>query len=295
MITSIIATNSQGEQFYFDKENRIVNGFDLSGLEAKVNRTQRASGGSLYQNTILEERELAFELQLRRNDSTEQDMDSRRARMYSVFSPLKNPIRFDFKDSIGNEYYLTAYLLSAPTMKPDKKNYNPGFQRALLEFVCPDPHIYQKTETRLEIATFRGGLEFIWEIPTEGDVFEERTDSLEGSIFFTGSGPDGMVIRFIASGTVVNPILTNARTFERIKLNTTMENGDVITINTYTGERNITRLRGGVTENLFYTLDLSDSSFLQLKPGDNSFVYGADSGENLLQVVLEYRIRLVGV
>lgn len=295
MITSITAKNVNGDSFEFDNSNRIVNGLDLSGLKANVNFLETTQGGSRYLNTRINNRDLNLEVQLRKGKQSEGQMDLLRQRMYTVFNPESNPIRFDFKDDNGVEYYLNANAISAPVMPPDKENYNAAYQRMLLQFVCTDPYIYEKFDSRVEIATSEGGFEFDLEIPIEGKEFEIKTQDLFGRINYPGSGSDGMSVRFRASGTVVNPTLINVNTFEQIKLNFTMQNRDVIVINTYRGERSIRLIRNNTTSNIFYTYVVADSTFLQLRSGDNVFRYQADSGEELLEVAVEYRIRRVGV
>jgi hypothetical protein len=60
-----------------------------------------------------------------------------------------------------------------------------------------------------------------------------------------------------------------------------MQEGDLITINTKKKEKSVTLLRDGVTTNLIGSL-ASGSSWLQLEPGDNTFIVSADTfPENL--------------
>lgn len=300
MITDIVATNSLGQIYQFDDVNRVVNGMDLSGLEADVSYLETNLSGSRYQSTKIRNRNFDLEVRISKLFQDETAMDSQRERMYQVFNPELNPIRFDFKTSDGTEYYLTAYATATPRMAPDKSNYNAAYQRALLQFVCTDPYIYQgfsvNVDTRVEISSYIGNIEFDdFEIPEDGREVEYRTPSLSANVFYTGSSEDGMVIKYRATGPVVNPRLLNVVTYEAIKLNITLQTGDIVTISTYKGERGITLLRGGVTTNIFNTFSISDSKFLQIKPGDNVFRFEADSGEEFLEVAIDYRIRKVGI
>ena len=296
MIQNISVVNRLGQTFNFNENYKLVNGLDLSGLGAKVNRIQTSSGGSRYLNTILEEREFDMELQIRKFDSDESTVDQLKAHLYNIFTPELSPLRFDFETSDGTKYYLTAYSLNAPVMSPIKNsNNNSAFQKVLLQFVCTDPYIYQNLESRFDLANFDGGLEFDWEIPEDGDVFEERIDSFEGTIDFPGTGVDGMSIRFIASGNVSTPSVTNAITFERLIYRGDLINGDELIINTYRGSRSATLIRDGIRTNVFHLLQIPESTFLELRPGSNSFVYDATAGVSALEIVIEYRIRRVGL
>ena len=295
MIINIRATNVNGEEFIFDNTNRLVNGLDLSGLQADLNFTESSLGGSRYQNTRLRNRELTLELQLRKNLQSEELSDLARQRAYTVFNPESNPIRFDFQTSNGENYYLTAYLNSAPTMPPDASNDNSAFQSMLLQLTCLDPFIYQTQESKVEIANYEALFEFDLEIPEEGIEFERRVDSLFGIIEYTGNGQSGMTIRFIARGNVSNPSLINVNTGEQIKLYYDMQPGDVIIIETYRGQRSIRLQRGRINVNIFNSYSLTESTFLQLSPGTNIFRSTADVGEELLEVSLEYRVRRIGL
>lgn len=300
MITDIMATNRLGLIYQFDDVSRIVNGLDLSGLGADVNYLETNLSGSRYQNTKLRNRNFDLEVQLRKLFQDEVSMDIQRQRMYEVFNPELNPIRFDFKTSDGTSYHLTAYATATPTMSPDKNNYNAAYQRALLQFVCTDPFIYQNfsadLDNKVEIASYIGNIEFDdFEIPEEGREVEYKTPSLTANVFYNGSSEDGIIIRYIVSGPVVNPRLLNVITYESIKLDVTLQSGDIVNINTYKGERSIMLTRGGVTTNIFNTFSIIDSKFIQIKPGDNIFRFEAESGEDFAEVSIDYRIRKVGI
>lgn len=295
MIVEIKATNSLGFEYIFDDVHHIVNGLDLSGIEADVNYLETTLSGSRYQNTKVKNRNFDLEVQIRRLNQNEATMDIQRERMYKVFNPELNPIRFDFKTSNGDAYYLTAYATATPRMAPDKKNSNAAYQRALLQFTCTDPYIYQAFSSRVDIASWIGNFEFTLEIPEEGIEMEYKEPSLSANVYYDGDSSDGMYIKYRATGTVVNPTLINVLTYDSIKLNFTMVNGDIITINTYKGERSIVLLRNNVKTSIFNSFDVNSSTFLKLNPGDNIMRYQADSGEDFLEVAIDYRIRKVGV
>lgn len=296
MIVNIRATNSINEVFVFDNVNRLVNGLDLSGIGADVNFTESSLGGSRYQNTRLRNRQLNLEIQLRKNMQSEELSDIARQRVYEVFNPELNPIRFDFQTTNGDEYYLNSYLQAAPLMPPDSQNDNVAFQSMLVQLVCLDPYIYQSQQSRVEISTFgESGFKFDLQIPEEGIHFETRSQNLFGIVEYNGNGQTGMSIRFLARSAVVNPSLINVNTREMIKLNYSMQTGDVITIDTYRGERSIRLQRGRENINIFNSYSLTESTFLQLSPGTNIFRADADSGQQFLETSIEYRVRRIGL
>ncbi|WP_137744833.1 phage distal tail protein [Robertmurraya siralis] len=295
MLKNIKITNSRGDQFEFDSTNRLTNGLDLSGLLAIVNRVETNAPGTRYQNTKIDEREFDLEFKIRQYSFTEETKDDKRSELYKVFNPNYNPVRIDFETSNEDEYYLMAELLGTPIMPPDKSNNNAVWQRCLLQFVATDPFIYTKNEKMVDIAFWVSAFEFPLEIPEEGIEMGYREPSLIANVFNDGQESTGMMIRFKALGTLRNPSLINVNTYETLKLNTTMQGGDVIWVSTYQRRKSVTLIRNGVSTNIFNSLTL-DSKFLQLNVGDNLFRYDVEEGpiENL-EVSMRFAARLLGV
>jgi hypothetical protein len=103
-----------------------------------------------------------------------------------------------------------------------------------------------------------------------------------------------MRIVFRALGELENPQLFNVNTREYMKLNYTMQGGDVITVDTSYGAKNIILTRNGVETNIYRYMDV-DSTFLQLDIGDNIFRYDADDGLSNLEVTVYFSQKYLGV
>lgn len=296
MIENLTATNSQGLSITFDESFRVTSGLDLSGLPAQVNSTATTGPGSRYQNTRLLNRNLDLEFQIRRGFGDELLMDEKRALMYRLFSPENPEVRFDFNLSDGKKYYFIAHTAAAPIMPPSKVSNNAAFQMALVQMTCTDPYIYQDNSNNTDLITIEGGFIFPLEIP-EGVGIEmgRRTDNLVFNIVNEGTGPVGMEITYTATGDAVNPRLINVDTGEQLKLFFTIRFGDIIKINTSKGHRSIRLTRDGVEGNIFNTFDFVNSTFMELRPGDNLIRYDADSGIGNLEVSIDYKNRYVGV
>ena len=105
---------------------------------------------------------------------------------------------------------------------------------------------------------------------------ENETDIING-----GDVETGVLIILRASGTVVNPQIYNEDSGEYFKLDITMNDGDVITINTRKKEKSVTLTSGGTDSNIIGNM-VYGSSWFQLMPGDNMFIVTADTmPENL--------------
>ena len=96
---------------------------------------------------------------------------------------------------------------------------------------------------------------------------------------------------FRAHGQVEKPYIQDVETREMIRINKTLEAGDVLEITTEFGNKNVF-LNG---EKAHHYLDFLNSTWIQLKPGVNLIKYGAESGVELLECQLFYTPRYLGV
>jgi hypothetical protein len=179
----------------------------------------------------------------------------------------------------------------------------PQFYRknVLLEFditlSCLNPFWREEAETKEDIASWVAAWEFPCEIEednTESMIFGYREESVIVDCYNAGDVSTGMRIKFTALGTVVNPVLLNVDTQKYIKINATMQTGDVIEINTEYGSKGATLTRSGVTSDYFRYIDV-DSTFMQLAIGDNVFRYDAADGINSVEVSIYYSAKYLGV
>lgn len=295
MIKQVTATNARGDTFTFSRLIRLVNGIDLSGLTATVNTSEGTDDGSVYQNTKLDNRDFDLSFQIRKTSENAAVLKAQKKLLYTVFNPSLNPIRFTLVDDLEDEYYLDARLLGAPAIPPDKKNDNAAHQKGFLQFMCNDPFIYAKNAVNVDVAAWVGAFEFPLEIALpDGIEMGYRTESLIANVLNNGQVETGMVIRFRALATVVNPSLINVYTYERFKLNVTMQGGDLIEVSTHKGDKSIELVRNNVRSNIFSRRVLG-TKFLQLGVGDNLFRYDADDGLDNLEIQIQYRPKFTGL
>lgn len=294
LIKELKITNSRGDSIDFGRHFRLVDDFELSGLQASVNYSSSTSNGSHYQNTKLENRDfdIPFFIDRKRNDDAW--IEQKRNEAYRVCNPSTNPMRIDFVTKSGEEYFINGNLEGAPTFLKGFENDNYAWLKGLLQFSSGDPYIYEKEAKTVDIALWIPSFEFPLEIPEEGIEMGYRSQSLIVNVLNEGQQPTGMAIRFRALGTLSTPSLLNVNTYQELKLNTGMVAGDVIEVSTYRGRRTVTRIRNNVRTDIFDSLDLS-SKFLQLDIGDNLFRYDAVDGLDNLEVSMTFNPRRIGV
>ena len=294
IIKDMKITNSQGAAISFGQFFKISDDFNMSGLGATVNYSETTGDGSNYQNTRLDNRDFDIPFFIHRTITENWWIEDRRNEAYRVFNPKKNPFRIDITTKSDEKYYLNANLEAAPSFPIGFENKNNEWQKGILQFSSNDPFFYRNTEQRVNITSWQGAFSFPLEIPVTGIQMGIRSTALNVNVFNNGQEETGVNLVLKATGAVVNPSITNIRTFERFKLNMTMQAGDVIEISTYKGKKKVMLTRNNVTTSIFNLVDIQ-SSFLKLEVGDNVFTYAADSGSTALEISMSFTPRLLGV
>ncbi len=295
IVNQLKITNSKGDTIEFGRHFRLIDGLDLSNLNADVSYSQTTRDGASYQRTVLGTRGFDLLFFIYSDFKEKWWVEERRRELFRIFNPKYNPMRVDFTTKGGEKYYLNANLESAPSLPQGFENDNRVWQKGLLQFSCDDPFIYSGESTSVDIATWIGAFEFPLEIPeNEGIEMGYRSESLIVNVINDGDSDTGMIIRFRALGTVVNPSLININTYDELNLDITMQGGDVIEVSTYVGKKTITLIRNNARTDIFNSIRLG-SEFLQLEPGDNLFRYDAESGLESLEVSMNFTNRFVGV
>lgn len=168
-----------------------------------------------------------------------------------------------------------------------------------VEGYCPDPLFAEQTESKVTAASTQAMFHFPLVISREPDppggiVFGLREPSLIVAVTNKGAVNVGMKIVFKASGTLENPSLINVDTQEFFKINKVMQAGEEITVDTIIGEKKIEGLLNGVKGNYFKYRDL-DSTWLQLRVGDNLFRYDAEENVDALEVYIYFNNKYLEV
>lgn len=287
-------TNSNGDSIEFGRHFRLIEGLDLSNLGAENSYSESTRDGANYQRTVLGTRNFDVSFFIYNNNREKWWVEERRRELFRVFNPKHNPMRIEITTKGNESYYLNANLEGVPNLPQGFSNDNTIWQKGLLQFTANDPFIYSADSTTIDIASWIGAFEFPLELSTDGIELGYRSKSLIANVLNDGDNDTGMIIRFKALASVINPSLINVNTYETLKLNIEMLGGDLIEVSTYAGKKTVTLTRNNAQTNMFNSVDLM-STFLQLSPGDNLFRYDADSGLDNLEVSMSFTNRFVGV
>lgn len=163
-----------------------------------------------------------------------------------------------------------------------------------VQLVCLNPFWREVAEKRDDIAAWLGALEFPVEIPQERMQLGFRQPSLIVNVYNGGDVRTGVRIVFQALGDVVNPIIASVDSLEFIRLNTMLQEGDVLTLSTCYGDKWAELYRDGIITDALRYVDV-DSTFLQLEPGDNLIRYDAEQGLSNLEVSIFHNNLYLGV
>lgn len=232
--------------------------------------------GENYVNTSIEKRNIIISGIIKENFA------NNRQKLYSIF-PLK---------TTGTLYYYENNLerkidYKVESIKINEKGYPKAFQISL---ICPTPYFTDINKTTLQMATWSPAFKFSLKIPkSSGIKFGNKNKTSMVKITNTTNIEFGMTIKFTANGQVVNPSLFNVDTREEMKIEKTMQAGDMIIIYTYRQNKNIIYISSitGIEENI-NNLMVYGSKFLQIHHGENTYRYNADENVDNLETIIEY-------
>lgn len=292
-IEKLTYTNEREESIIFSHASSYhVNFKDVSGLSNVRNAiysiNSMGQDGDTYLGNRIESRDIEIVGFIKERDKTE--LQALRRSMNRILNPqYTSTLTYEFgsfKRVIG------CTIDNAPTFVR-----KPIFEQFAIQLTCLNPFWREEEETRDDIATWIGGLEF----PVldglqlfEGWQIGYRQPSLIVNVYNSGDVKAGIRIDFRALGAVTNPQLLNVDTQEYIKLNLEMQAGDLLTVSTGYGEKSVTLTRSGITSDAFRYVDV-DSSYLQLAVGDNLFRYSAASNTANLEVSIYHNNFFLGV
>lgn len=223
----------------------------------------------------------------------EADMYTRKQYFFNMINPLET---FDLIDKTSTKR-MTLQATATPKFSTNSYLNSKFLCMFSLDCMAANPCWKDYTDRQNNVALWLGVFHFPLVIPqTEGIITGLREPKLIADIINSGNLPTGMIIQFVATGTVTNPYLLDINSRECLKISKTMSAGEVITINTNYGHKDVIGHIGEADEsNYFQYLDLDNCNFLQLAVGTNQFKYDADSNSENLEIKIVYNQNYLGV
>lgn len=190
---------------------------------------------------------------------------------------------------IANGYTLYARPTQPPKYSKNIKENNDILCMFSLNFICFKPMFYLE-EKHIELASIKEMFHFPLIINDEGVVFSEIRKRRSILINNESDVNCGCVIVIKAEGNeVINPKIYSSTgeflNFEGLTLN----DGDILTIDTHVGEENAIVHRAGTSQDESVVGKLSaGSEFFKIKQGSFYYSYEVDSGENYANIFIKY-------
>jgi Phage tail protein len=264
----IIFTNARGQSVELKNSAPfLLESIDgLGDVNADI-QTQKApfQDGSTYIDSVLQERPISIQITILTPDKP--TLLQKRQYLASVFNPKLGlgTLRYENGETIRE---IEAVPDGVPVFPSGRENRGPTFQKALVNLLCPNP--FWKSTEITEEPTF----EPLFKFPFEG-IFEIGMQRDNRIIVNDGDAPAPLQIEF--HGPAVNPMIVNKTTGEFIKVNQTLEENEIMEIDTTPGRKSVYFVQpDGTKRNVFNWIDL-DSTFFQLVVGENEIEYSADS------------------
>lgn len=261
-------TNAVGESLSFlPGSSFVIDGVEgLGDVTAEI-QTQKApfQDGSTYIDTLLAEREIAFNVRIMGDGDT--DISRKRIQLARIFNPKLGvgTLRYQYGDIVREIGVIPTHVPTYPKGSDSRSVFH---QYAIIDLIAPDP--YWKTLDMESEPTF----EPLFQFPFEGE-FQMGISRDERLIVNEGDVPSSLIVEFY--GPAINPTVTNETTGEFIKVNQTLQEGEYMRINTADGEKSVVFIdETGDERNVFNWIDL-DSTFFKLTVGDNYITYTADN------------------
>lgn len=274
-------------EIIFDNRAYVLNEADLGISEACHSSFKGINQvGEYLVNSTLEARDVALTGYVLAD--TPEQMRTRKRELYRLLNPL------DSFQLIRDGFKLECVARGTVRFGDRRAQNSDSAAKFILEAWCPDPCFTPVSGSRVSIATWTGSFGFPLSIPPEGIVMGMRTPSTMISIRNDGDLPAGILLEFQARGRVVNPSLLNVETREYMRLDHTMEAGEMVRIDTNYGRKAVVSLLGGAEISIMGRWDLR-GTFLQLAVGDNTFRYDADENISNLEVTMAFYPRYLGV
>ena len=215
------------------------------------------------------------------------DIEENRLRLYQYLAP-KSKIKLYYTNG-AREVCAEGYVESNTPNQFKAPCYNQ------VSIICPKSYLSAISTIVQEISAINDLFEFPFSIEAEG-VEMSSIDSREYvNVRNAGDVPTGAIIRVFAQTAVTGANIYNAMSNEYIKVEGTLEAGDLLAINTNAGSKSITITHStGETVKALHRL-ADGSTWLQFAVGDNYIAYTADSGKAAMTVSIEHSDLFVGV
>lgn len=288
MAVIVTYTNDYGDSIEFSKNSDIritaidglsANNIDLSEATVTNQVGSSITGASIQSKTMTIEGRYLYKPAIRK-------------RLLAVILPGIGA-RLRYQNTVEN---VDVYWEGQPTATPDIST-GPVWQNFQFSLKLPYPYPRTTEEENKSFSYLQSGFRFprAYSSKTPWKISTRIIEPLQ-TITNRGDIPAGFTVTFRAlTDGVKGPKLLNVDTRENIAFTQlTLNNGDVLTVNTMINAREVLLTTSEGTKNAFEYMDY-DSTFFLLTRGANTLRYSAQEREANLEVTLSFEESLAGV
>ena len=282
---TLAVENANGERLTLTQNEQNYQLYSVEGLmppKANISTSSVVNrDGVKVKSAKVQERNIVLNIRLNG------DIEANRIRLYTFFKSGKY-CKLYYKNAT-RDIYCEGYVESI------NGNLFSKSETVQVSILIPYSYLTDANALRFELSRIFREFEFPFSINAEGAVFSELSDTTEVMLINRGDVDTGLIITITATDDgVVNPIIYNTDTMEFIKVNTTLNKGDRVVINTNIGKKSVKKYVGKAVSNILGDVD-SGSTWLTLRPGNNSFWFNCDEGALDTHIQFDYNNYYEGV
>ena len=281
---SLTAENAKGEQLKLtgNPAFQIINIDGLYPPAAIINLMQRAGhDGSLFNSAFVDNRQIILDIAI------QGDACRNRNELYKFFKTARAVRLYYYNELHGA--YIDGWVQNAPV------DFFGQIETVQITIICPDPFWHSTVPVEGEADGMEALFEFPFSIESGHPIpFSEAHGDRGAYIWNPGTVESGLTISIYASGAATNPRIYHQNTDQFFRVNTSLQSGDILTIDTRTDHKRITRRRSGSDTNLIASR-ASGSTWLQMEPGENVYILSASSGLSNLSCLISSITNIEGV
>lgn len=274
----LILENANGDKLTFN-QNSPFTVTEIQGLnpaEATINTSEIALiDGAKFNSAKLQMKTINVAFAIEYNAA------ANRIAVYNVLK-TKEYVKLYYNSKYRN-VFIEGYVQSIDVSYFEMK------QVVTCAILCPSPYFKEAQEIVNDLSSIIDAFHFPFASTADPELlFSYVRNDVAITIENDGDVDCGLIIELYARNEVSNPKIFNYITRDYIGLNYSMQQADLITIDTRQGKKNVTLLRNGVTYNIFNYV-IKGSTWLQLSSAGSTFTYEVGTGEiNDLDVTFKH-------
>ncbi|MCT4660305.1 MAG: phage tail family protein [Tissierellales bacterium] len=238
--------------------------------------------GKSFDDLSIDERLVTISFALISED--ESGCYSMREKLLKVTNPLIGPGKL----VISTEYMdADLEVITEKISIPDLETLSGNILDGMFHLVAPNPLFLKQYEESSELSFLMGGMK-MFKLPTGFSLRGKKRKILN-------NGQISTPVKIAFHGPGTKPRVNNLTTGEFIEINSALEDGDILFIDTTDMNKSVRIKRSnGSEENAFGQINL-DSTFWKLVQGENILSYESRNDSQKTKVEIKFKERLIGL